>query len=596
MTPATSVARCMTLGRCSTNGASGTFIEVQCGASASATERTAYSCSSRSFDDRASEAASCRSWASSPVRRIVPASTREVTSPRSRRTSISGVAPNMPVDVEGPAGRVAPRRAGAAATARRSARRPGRPGRGRARPSPGRRRRCGGPPRRPPAPTRRRRGRRRRSARRPGAPAPPSGVRRSADPIVETPMWVTQQVPSRRPTTTSGTISTLSPGLVGEGERAEGDQPGAGQPDLVADHGQPGLLAPPVVGVGEPVGAGGADRRRDAPADQALAAADPARSGRPSGSRASSGPGSSSATVRTTSARTSSGAAAGLVLTIGEPTAADPAGPPNERARHLELPGDPSRPGQEPRRRRRDVRRRGRALRPHQRRAVAGPGPALADRGRCGRSPRSRGSGSSTSPPAPAPRASRSPTPAPSSCRATSARACSRSASGPGPALPFVAGDGTRLPFADDTFDAVTISFGLRNIVDPDAGLREMLRVTRPGGRLVVCEFSSPTWAPFRTVYIEYLMKALPRGRPRGRRRTRRPTSTSPSRSGPGPTRPALAARIEAAGWRDCRVAQPLRRHRRPAPRHAPEHRCRRSRRGSVCVLAVTRPPRLWDG
>ncbi len=49
------------------------------------------------------------------------------------------------------------------------------------------------------------------------------------------------------------------------------------------------------------------------------------------------------------------------------------------------------------------------------------------------------------------------------------------------PALPFTAGDGTRLPFADDSFDAVTISFGLRNIVDPAAGLREMLRVTRPG-------------------------------------------------------------------------------------------------------------------
>jgi demethylmenaquinone methyltransferase / 2-methoxy-6-polyprenyl-1,4-benzoquinol methylase len=65
------------------------------------------------------------------------------------------------------------------------------------------------------------------------------------------------------------------------------------------------------------------------------------------------------------------------------------------------------------------------------------------------------------------------------------------------PHLPFTAGDGTRLPFADDTFDAVTISFGLRNIVDPRAGLREMLRVTRPGGRLVVCEFSHPTWAPF---------------------------------------------------------------------------------------------------
>jgi demethylmenaquinone methyltransferase / 2-methoxy-6-polyprenyl-1,4-benzoquinol methylase len=78
------------------------------------------------------------------------------------------------------------------------------------------------------------------------------------------------------------------------------------------------------------------------------------------------------------------------------------------------------------------------------------------------------------------------------------------------PHLPFTAGDGTRLPFADGIFDAVTISFGLRNIVDPLAGLQEMRRVTRPGGRLVVCEFSHPTWAPFRTVYIEYLMKALP--------------------------------------------------------------------------------------
>lgn len=78
------------------------------------------------------------------------------------------------------------------------------------------------------------------------------------------------------------------------------------------------------------------------------------------------------------------------------------------------------------------------------------------------------------------------------------------------PELPFVAGDGTRLPFADDSFDAVTISFGLRNIVDPLAGLAEMRRVTRPGGRLVVCEFSHPTWGPWRTVYLEYLMKALP--------------------------------------------------------------------------------------
>ena len=76
-----------------------------------------------------------------------------------------------------------------------------------------------------------------------------------------------------------------------------------------------------------------------------------------------------------------------------------------------------------------------------------------------------------------------------------------------------------------------------------------MRRVTRPGGRLVVCEFSHPTWAPFRTVYLEYLMKALPADRPRGLLVARTPTSTSPSRSAPGPTRPGLADLIAEAGW-----------------------------------------------
>lgn len=78
------------------------------------------------------------------------------------------------------------------------------------------------------------------------------------------------------------------------------------------------------------------------------------------------------------------------------------------------------------------------------------------------------------------------------------------------PELPFVAGDGMALPFADDVFDAVTISFGLRNINDPAQGLAELLRVTRPGGRIVVCEFSRPTWGAFDTVYRNYLMRALP--------------------------------------------------------------------------------------
>ena len=78
------------------------------------------------------------------------------------------------------------------------------------------------------------------------------------------------------------------------------------------------------------------------------------------------------------------------------------------------------------------------------------------------------------------------------------------------PRVTRVAGDGLRLPFRDGSFDAVTISFGLRNLHDPDAGLAELLRVTKPGGRLVVCEFSAPTWGPFRRVYLEYLMRALP--------------------------------------------------------------------------------------
>ena len=64
--------------------------------------------------------------------------------------------------------------------------------------------------------------------------------------------------------------------------------------------------------------------------------------------------------------------------------------------------------------------------------------------------------------------------------------------------------------FADASFDVVTMSFGLRNVADPDAALREFLRVTRPGGRFVLCEFSQPTNAAFRTVYSKYLMRSLP--------------------------------------------------------------------------------------
>ena len=76
--------------------------------------------------------------------------------------------------------------------------------------------------------------------------------------------------------------------------------------------------------------------------------------------------------------------------------------------------------------------------------------------------------------------------------------------------VPLVAGDALKLPFPDASFDAVTISFALRNVVDTEAALRELGRVTRKGGRLVVCEFSHPTNALFSTVYLNYLMRSLP--------------------------------------------------------------------------------------
>lgn len=76
--------------------------------------------------------------------------------------------------------------------------------------------------------------------------------------------------------------------------------------------------------------------------------------------------------------------------------------------------------------------------------------------------------------------------------------------------ISWVNGDAMALPFPDESFDAVTISFGLRNVPDPLRAVGEFARVTRPGGRLVVCEFAAPTWPPFRTLYHNYLVKLLP--------------------------------------------------------------------------------------
>lgn len=117
--------------------------------------------------------------------------------------------------------------------------------------------------------------------------------------------------------------------------------------------------------------------------------------------------------------------------------------------------------------------------------------------------------------------------------------------------VPKVCGDGMDLPFPDGTFDAVTISFGLRNIHDFRAGLREMARVTRPGGRLTVCEFSTPTVPVFSTLYKEYLMRALPA--------VAKAVSSNPDayvylaesiRAWPG--QDELAREINRNGWAEC--------------------------------------------
>jgi len=78
------------------------------------------------------------------------------------------------------------------------------------------------------------------------------------------------------------------------------------------------------------------------------------------------------------------------------------------------------------------------------------------------------------------------------------------------PNLSFVQADATALPFEDDGFDAVTMSFGLRNVNEPKKALAELLRVTKPGGRLVVCEFSHPPSRTFNGLYRFYNDRILP--------------------------------------------------------------------------------------
>lgn len=116
------------------------------------------------------------------------------------------------------------------------------------------------------------------------------------------------------------------------------------------------------------------------------------------------------------------------------------------------------------------------------------------------------------------------------------------------PYLNFSKADALNLPFEDNRFDVVTISYGLRNTVKYEKALAEALRVTKTGGRIVIAEFSHPTNRIFRTIYTKYLMRLLPAIAKR--------TASNPDAYvylaesiRAWPDQAALAKSLEGAGW-----------------------------------------------
>ena len=120
------------------------------------------------------------------------------------------------------------------------------------------------------------------------------------------------------------------------------------------------------------------------------------------------------------------------------------------------------------------------------------------------------------------------------------------------PGVTFVVGDAVALPFADASFDAVTVSFGLRNMPHPEAVLAELARVTRHGGRLVVCEFSTPRWGLLRLAHRIWLNRVMPVAA----RFSTHPASyrylAESIAAWPGPD--VITAWLEAAGWHGVEV------------------------------------------
>jgi demethylmenaquinone methyltransferase / 2-methoxy-6-polyprenyl-1,4-benzoquinol methylase len=114
--------------------------------------------------------------------------------------------------------------------------------------------------------------------------------------------------------------------------------------------------------------------------------------------------------------------------------------------------------------------------------------------------------------------------------------------------LSFVEADAQQLPFADASFAIVSVAFGLRNVADTDRGLREMSRVCRPGGRVAVLEFSTPTFRPFAYLYGWYFRNVLPRIGHWMARNDERAYDYLPQSVGEFPSGAALVERLNAAG------------------------------------------------
>lgn len=118
----------------------------------------------------------------------------------------------------------------------------------------------------------------------------------------------------------------------------------------------------------------------------------------------------------------------------------------------------------------------------------------------------------------------------------------------------FIEADAQQLPFADASFQAVTVAFGLRNVQDTDAGLRELVRVCAPGGQVAVLEFSTPSLPGLKQAYQAYFRHVLPRIGQRFAKNDKGAYDYLPNSVIEFPSGRALAERMEAAGLRSIAI------------------------------------------